>query len=170
MKKKINNECDLIQEYLKLSEDSEPCMLDFVLVAEPEKNPTVNRLPKEVSKYIKTKLRPYQFGQKKFKEGKLISELKLSPEWGYVRKNAKDFFLKNPAVKSGHYTLKTGWHTDRLVNCRELCSDINFVTNLCSMLASKYSEYGFTDILSVGTSAIGIGSLLFSNVTIKKQS
>lgn len=165
--KKINNECKLIQEYIVLKKGSEPCMLDFRLEPDPERDPSVSKLPDLVSKYIRSKLRPYQYGVKKFQESEKIRELKLAPEREYVRRHAKDYFLKGSGIKSGHYRLKTRWHTDRFVNCRDLCSDIDYLTDLCTALSSHYSEYGFTDILAIGTSAIGIATLLGAMLNTK---
>ena len=158
--RKINNEFNMIQPYLVLDENTEPCMLEFNLESEPEKNPAVSKLPPEISDYIMAKLRPYQFGAKETKHTDAINQLQLQPEHEHIRKKAESFVIKSHGVKSGHFRLKTGWHTDRMVNCRELCSDIIFINDLCAILSKHYTEFNITDILAIGTSAIGIASNL----------
>lgn len=56
--------------------------------------------------------------------------------------------------------MRTGWHTNRYVKCRDLCSNAAFVRSLCQQLAAVYLDRGFTKVLAIGTSAIRVGAVL----------
>lgn len=158
--RKIRQEMELIKDYLKVEENTEPSILEFNLEPSPEVIETLTPLPQEVFKYVQEELRPYQFGIKKLRRRETIKEIPDSEELIQVKYRTQNFFLTGQGVITGHFSLNTGWHTDKYVKCRKLCADYNYVSKLCHELAAIYKKHNFTDILSVGTSAISIGILL----------
>jgi len=157
--KKINQEKELIKDYLKSEEGTEPYFIEFKISSDPESH-DIQDLPAQVEKFITETLRPHQFGYKTPSILKRVKEFPSSTKLDSTKYRAQDFFLSGKGVISGHFRLKTGWHTNKYVRCREFCSDINFVTDLCKELTKFYSQYKISDILAIGTSAIRIGSLL----------
>jgi orotate phosphoribosyltransferase len=157
---KINQESELVKDYLKLEEGTEPYFIEFKISPIPEII-GIQDLPLEVKKFIKESLRPYQFGVKVLSPLPKVKELSISsPNLDTLKYTAQDFLLTGKGIISGHFRLKTGWHTNKYVRCRELCSDIDFIGVLCQELSRFYSQYAISDVLAIGTSAIRIGSLL----------
>jgi orotate phosphoribosyltransferase len=89
-----------------------------------------------------------------------IRELDGMPEFDRFKTRAQQFFVSGGGTLRGHYRLKTGWHTTSYVRCRELSADVGFSKGLSQALARFYRMDRFTDIISIGTSALRIGSLL----------
>lgn len=157
--KKVNQEIEIVEDYLRIEEKSEACVLRFLMDTNPEKI-DIQRVPQQVKEYIVKKLRPYQFGFKTLSSLEKVKEVPSSSKIDSVKYRAQKFFLTANGVFSGHFRLKTGWHTNKYVRCRDLCSDIDFVTDLCQELKTFYSQYKFSDVLAIGTSSIRLGSLL----------
>jgi len=159
--RKINEELRLIEEYFKWEEETEPGIFEFKMDIEPEEMPPQSdELPSVVKEYVKRKLRPYQFGVKESPQISKIEQTPSSPYMEIAREKAQMFVITGKGVLYRHTRLKTGFHTDRYINCRELVADMDFLNNLCFALAQTYSRIKFTDILAIGTSAFRIGSLL----------
>lgn len=159
--RKINKELKLIEEYFKWEEKTGPGMFTFKIDTEPEEKPSgLNKLPFIVKQYVKKELRPYQFGYKPFPAISKVNQTPSSPHMEIAREKAQTFVITGKGVLYRHTRLKTGFHTDKYINCRELVADIDFINNLCYTLAKNYSGIKFTDILAIGTSAFRIGSLL----------
>ncbi len=156
---KINDESELIKDFLLLDEKSEPYLLEFKISEEPEYLP-IKPLPENVKSFIVQSLRPYQFGSKYPETGSNIKELNISPNLDRLKSIAQNFYLTAKGTRTGHFRLNTGWHINKYLNCRRLCGDSLFVHELCHELSSYYSRLNITDVLSIGTSAIRIGSFL----------
>lgn len=157
--KKMNQEIEIVEDYLRLEEKSDPCVLRFHMDTNPEKI-DIQKMPQQVKEYIIKELRPYQFGFKTPSSIEKVKELPSSTKLDSLKYHAQTFFLAGNGVISGHFRLKTGWHTNKYVRCRDLCSDIDFVTDLCQELANFYAPYKFSDVLAIGTSSIRLGSFL----------
>jgi orotate phosphoribosyltransferase len=157
--RKINEEIELIKEYLKVEDESDPFFLEFKMDADPEKS-DIYPLPDRVKDYVTKELRPYQFGVKKVTYMSRLRQIPSSPEVDELKYEAETFFLQGKGVIHGHFRLKTGWHTNKYVRCRELCSNSDFLSKLAKELFTVYKDLNISDVIAVGTSAIGIGSLV----------
>jgi orotate phosphoribosyltransferase len=156
---KIQNEWELIKEYFKWEPGMEPCFLECKLDAEPERSIVVP-VPAPVKEFLTKNVRPYQLGHKKPAERAGTFELSGNVELDDLKNKAQMFVLSGEGTLSGHFRLKTGWHTNKYLRCRELTAQIDFSSRLSTALAEIYSVHGFTHILAIGTSMIGIGALL----------
>jgi len=157
--KKIQDEWELIKEYLKWEPAMEPCFLECKLDTEPERSP-IEPMPAPVREFLVQKVRPYQLGHKKPAERIGTFELPSNPEVDDLKNKAQMFVLSGKGTLTGHFRLKTGWHTNKYLRCRELTAQIDFNSRLSTTLAKIYSDHRFTHILAIGTSMIGIGALL----------
>jgi orotate phosphoribosyltransferase len=157
---KFREEIDLVREYMKIDEKEESYVFECNLESEPEVIDSLDTVPTLVTNYVKQVMRPYQFGTKKLEQKEKIREIQDTDAMQQLKYQTQTFFLTGKGVITGHFSLNTGWHTDKYVKCRKLCSDYAFVAELCQELAEIYQQLNFTDILAVGTSALGIGGLL----------
>lgn len=158
--KKINEECVFVKEFLKINESNECSFFQFSMANEPEQMEQIIKLPVTVKRYIEEHLRPYQYGHKVLSIPEICKEMTSSIEIDLLKSQVQKFYASSKNVETGHYKLKTGWHTNKYVKCREICSDLNFAKKLCLELTKIYKHLNFTDIIAVGTSAIRIGCLL----------
>ena len=157
---RFNQEIDLVKTYLKEEETvPEPIIEKIERLPEPEKTASVRKLPKEIVEYIVTKLYPYTFGK-----GLEIPEnlIEIKDQSFTIAKTISDEFIRlGKGVIPAHYVLKTRFHTDKYIKCRDLVCNNNFVIELVKALKKKFvAEFRPTRVVSIGTSAIRIGSLL----------
>jgi orotate phosphoribosyltransferase len=159
LERKIQNEWELIKEYLKWEPGMEPCFLECKLDAQPERG-IVEPVPPPIREFLTRDVRPYQLGDKQPVVRAGTCELLGSAEIDDLKNEAQMFVLSGKGTFSGHFRLKTGWHTNKYLRCRELAAQIDFSSRLSTSLAGIYSTHGFTHVLAIGTSMIGIGALL----------
>jgi orotate phosphoribosyltransferase len=157
---KIRQEIQYVRPYLKADESMAFCVLEFELEPDPQPSPAVHSLPEQVVAYIRNNLRPYQFGVRVEPKRARVVELPDKPQLDKLKSLARDFILSGEGAISGHFRLKTKWHTNKYIRCRELCANLEFVRGLCMCLSEHYGEDNFTHILGVGTSALRIASQL----------
>jgi len=162
---KMLAETQLVRGQLKEDDRAEPCFLEFNLAETPQKFP-MPPIPDAVCEYVTTKLRPGQFGKKIQHLSGRARELTGSATLDALKHQARQFLLTKGLV-AGHFRLRTGWHTNKYVRCRELCADARFISGLCMELKAFYSASEFTDVLAIGTSAIGIATLLSQMMGLK---
>ena len=165
---KATAEFDLVREFLKWKEGMEDCLFEYTMDPVPERAP-IQLLPTEVAEFVTSKLRPYQFGQKTLPYPAGAKALPGSIEVDKLKNRAQTFFLSGEGTLRGHYRLRTGWHTNCYVRCRNLASDLDFVMSLSQVLAKQYITEDLSNIISVGTSAAKIGSLLSLLLGVRHQ-
>lgn len=154
--RKTNQEIQLVRQHLKLSDSGDPCFLEFKLEGDPL-HCVIDPPPDEVRAFVREKLQPIRFGAQ---EPSPVNQLSASEKADGVRRHAEGFFLEGRGVESGHWGLRTGWHTDKYVRCRELCEDVTFVRKLVAALTQHYANSGITEVVAIGSSAIRVGSVL----------
>lgn len=159
--RKLNEELALAKDYLKLEEGAEPYMFEVNLDPTPISVEGVASVHQDVRQYVREVLRPIAYGVRPSAEPANVAELKGSGLIASLKFRVDEFLRSGGVgVRSGHFRLRTGWHTDKYVSCRELCSDAGFVADLSRELAKAYEGYRLTEIVAVGTSAIPIASML----------
>lgn len=157
--KKINQEIQVSKEYFRWSDGRECPIIEFILAEEPERA-KIKNLPGQVKEFIEKQLRPYQYRKKILVSYPNFNQVTGGTILHNLQKLAYNFAQSEQGFEEGHFSLKTGWHTDKYIKCRELVSNQQFVKDLAVNLKEFYSELNITDILAIGTSSIMIGSLL----------
>jgi len=155
----FNNEIPKILPYLVWKEGVEfPVIDDIKMDSDPEESEDVEGLPEEVEEFLRSK-RPYESGEKLLRESKNLIE--LSGNDFEVAKQKADYHIRSgEGVIIAHYVLKTKWHTDKYIKCRELVADPVFTESLVKGLTNKFKDSNLNHVIAQGTSAIRIGSLL----------
>ncbi|MDO8848379.1 MAG: hypothetical protein Q7W51_08355 [Coriobacteriia bacterium] len=157
--KKTNTECQLVRKYLRLSEHSDPCFIEFRLEPTPQRS-AIEDPSADVVMYVR-EMRPIHFGLSEPSQlGNLSFLPQTSEDDGWLRTHAEQFFSQGRGVISGHFRVRTGRHTNKYVRCRELCEDSGFSFKLAWRLASFYRDREIAHVIAVGTSAIRVTSLL----------
>jgi len=157
----FNEEIRLINSYLK-EQDSipEPILAEIKELPEPEINESILELPKDVEDHLTRDLYPYTFSKKTVEIPKNLIEINES-SFDWVKSKSHEFISLNKGVIPAHYVLKTGFHTNKYIKCRDLICDNDFTLELAKALKEKFSrEFKPTRVVSIGTTAIRIGSLL----------
>ena len=155
---KMISEAKLVGEYLKEDDVAEPCFFEFRLHPTPERA-LIAPIVGAVKDYVVHNLRPGQFGLRPPEVMERTKELPGGGPLDSLKYDARQFLLTRGLI-SGHFRLKTGWHTNKYVRCRELFADAGFARRLTIELKRVYGPAGITDIVAIGTSAIGIAALL----------
>jgi len=156
----FNQEVNLIKPYLKEADSSpEPILEEIKELGNPEESEHLITLPKEVEDYLVKELYPYTFSQKTMEVPQNLIEINES-SFGKAKSISDDFIRLGKGVIPAHYVLKTGFHTDKYIKCRDLICNNDFTIALVKALKEKFSEFKPTRVVSIGTTAIRIGSLL----------
>jgi len=159
--KKIKEEIAFIKPYFRWAKDRE-AVLDANLSENPREmlwlgENTMMEVCEKIKEYFPIE-KPSQSQAKQApssREPEIIACSHFEP----LRKEAKDFEARN-SLFGDHYRLKTGYHTDKYLDCRELVAKVEFTRELCYHLYDFYKDEKFTHILAIGTSASKIGSFL----------
>lgn len=163
----FNQEVDLIKAYLKEEETvPEPIIEKIERLPEPEKSNAVMQLPLEIDNYLTTNLYPYTYSKKILKMPKNLTEIE-DQTFTEAKSISDEFIRLGEGVIPAHYVLKTGFHTDKYIKCRDLVCDNNFTIALVKALKEKFTrEFKPTRVVSIGTTAIRIGNLLSVSLNI----
>ena len=156
----FNNEIGIICPYLVWKEGiPQPVIAPIEMDPNPEKLNFVKPLPKDLKEYIQKRVEPYTYGTNTLKRTKNLIELSGN-DFDEAKQKADEFVRLRKGVIDAHYVLKTKWHTNQYIKCRELVSDNDFSKTLVRGLANMFKDAKLTRIIAQGTSAIRIGSLL----------
>jgi len=166
----FNEEVKEIVPYLIWSENTPPPTLKFRLSDQPEgfskKLLGKFSIPPELEDHLNKSLKKTLEEFEKNKPANLI-QLKENRFSKKAKQIADRFLQSEEGIIHKHYALKTHWHTDRYIKCRELVAKSDFTESLVKGLAEHFKKCKFTRIVAQGTSAIRIGSILSATLGTK---
>ncbi len=166
---KIKIECKNIEKLILNEERVFTYNVNFIQTPDKEILPNFNfdeDFDKEILKDIENE-NPYKYKIKHFETPSnlnKISSINMNKELTEIEIIAKNF-LKN--IPEKHWSLKTGYHTNKYIQCRDLIINRLFLLKLIEILFEFFKEDPPTLIISIGTSSIPIGTLLSNMFKIK---
>lgn len=164
----FNEEKEIIKPYLKFSEDDNaPDIHELKLSKNPELLDNIKPIAPEIREFLADQY-PFRHGSAQLRETENLTQLQ-GDQFQEVKSQAEAFIDRkySTGIIDEHYALKTGWHTKPYVRCRKLVADNDFARKLVKGLAEKFSNLGFTRIISIGTSSMRIGMLLAMKLETK---
>ena len=166
----FNEEVKHIAPYLIWSENTPPPTLKFRLSDQPERfsKKLLGRfsIPPKLEDHLNKSLKKTLEEFEKNKPANLI-QLKENRFSKKAKQIADRFLQSEEGIIHKHYALKTQWHTDKYIKCRELVAEPEFTESLVKGLAEHFKKCKFTRIVAQGTSAIRIGSILSATLGTK---
>ena len=118
--RKISREIRLVtDDYFRWGDAMETPLIAFTLDSAAERVPGILHVPAVVAQYVRTQFRPYQFQIKPTPQYKRVREILDDSSLEPVKNAARVFVTGGSGAESIHVRLKTGWHTNKYIRCRE---------------------------------------------------
>lgn len=167
--KKIEIECKNIENLILNEKGIFTYNVNLIQTPDKEILPNFNfdeDFDKEILKDIENE-NPYKYKIKHFETPSNLNKIysiNMDKELTEIEIIAKNF-LKN--IPEKHWSLKTGYHTNKYIQCRDLITNRLFLLKLIKILFKFFEKDPPTLIISIGTSSIPIGTLLSNIFNIK---
>lgn len=156
---KAEAELAKVEQYLISSQRSAPPVIRSSMRPKPELE-WIDPPPLEVVDYIESITKTHKADRKPLETE--VRPLEVE-DMDKLKRLATDFFeIERPVMFQKHVALRTKWHTNTFLQCRNLVAKRDFAVGLANSLSQskEFSEANFTDVLAFGTSSIRLGSII----------
>jgi orotate phosphoribosyltransferase len=154
---RMEQEAAKVESWLRPREDAPNAVVRITFGEEPMPA-RISRMPESVLAFIRENV--VSIPALKPLPPPIIHQIDLNP---YLLSAREALFRANSSQvmwTPDHVALRTGWHSSRYYQCRQLLTEASLMDQLTLGLAELYRPRGFTDILAVGSSGIRLGSVL----------
>jgi len=149
---KTKAELEKVEDYLIPRKRTNPPVIKIRMPPNPVPE-RIDSPPSKVLEYIDSIMRP---------PSKPLPQIRPLKNMDELKRLAIDFFeIERPTMFHGHVALRTGWHTNTFLQCRNLVTKREFAAGLANLSQNEeFKEARFTDVLAYGTSSIRVGSII----------